>query len=182
MRKKVSRRKKGAKHRITKVIHESTREIKVDRSLTDNFIALQRVMVNLSLKFDSLSTQISRLLELFEISARNLARKDLGGLSHSPQASVDIKRVEQKLDNLASQAGLIGRGLALIHEVNSEKNMQTKPLIKIPMAQPQKPFVSETRLARPTMQQKPGLEEISSELSEYEKSESPSSKTPVEKP
>lgn len=107
--------KRGAK--VTKVIHESTKEIKVDKVLVDNFVALQKVMVNLSSKFDNLSTQISKLLELFDISAKALAKKDFD-TSRELGGTEDIMR---RLDNISQQAGLIGRGLELIHRVNEER-------------------------------------------------------------
>ena len=41
--------KKGG---ITKVRYESTKEIKIEQALMDNFIALQKVMLNLASKFE----------------------------------------------------------------------------------------------------------------------------------
>jgi hypothetical protein len=125
--KRLPSQKKVSGEKVTKVIHESTREIKIDRALIDNFIALQKVMVNLSSKFDNLSGQISKLLELFEISAKSLARKDF---EDSGRGSKDTERILEKLNNLSQQAGLIGKGLALIHETRSERtegNFQEKP-------------------------------------------------------
>ena len=161
----------SSRGKVTKVIHESTKEVRVDRALTDNFIALQKVMVNLSVKFDSLSTQISKLLELFEISAKNLARKDMDSTrADMMQASYDSKKVIERLDMISQQAGLIGKGLALIHEVNSEnRGLQARP-VQTSVTRQQKPVFSMP--AKP-LPKKPGLEEISSELSEYEKSEPP---------
>jgi len=98
-------------------------EIKIDKALTDNFIALQKIMVNLSTKFDNLSNQISKLLELFEISAKSLARTDFEG----DKENKNIKTVLEKLDHISQQAGLIGKGLALIHETGSEKEQPIMP-------------------------------------------------------
>ena len=98
-------------------------EIKIDKALTDNFIALQKIMVNLSTKFDNLSNQISKLLELFEISAKSLARTDFEG----DKENKNIKTVLEKLDHISQQAGLIGKGLALIHETSSEKEQPIMP-------------------------------------------------------
>lgn len=191
--------KKSSKGRTTKIIHESTREVRVDKSLTDNFIALQRVMVNLSVKFDSLSSQIARLLEVFEISAKNLARKDYSGFQQSdimqPGSDSTNRKIIEKLDTLAEQAGLIGKGLALIHEVNTQNGtptlstprtapiqaVQQQTQIKMPVQQP-RTFVSPlpSTTAKPLAPKKPGLEEISSELSGFEKSETNDS--PFDKP
>ena len=109
--------KKKTRAKKTTSPSKKSKGIKIDKALTDNFIALQKIMVNLSTKFDNLSNQISKLLELFEISAKALARKDFEG----DKENKDIKTVLGKLDNISQQAGLIGKGLALIHEVSSEK-------------------------------------------------------------
>lgn len=115
---KKSVNNKGSK--VTRVIHESTKEIKVDRALVDNFIGLQKVMVNLSSKFDSLSTQISKLLELFEISAKALVKKEF----ETEKESDNTHAIMNRLDNIAQQAGLIGRGLELIKQINDEKRSE----------------------------------------------------------
>lgn len=112
--------KKASKKKPTEVHYHSTKEIKVEKALIENFIGLQKVMVNLSSRFDELSTQISRLLNLFEVSAKAMAKKEFER-SQDP----DLKKVLDRLDNLSRQAGLIGHGLALIHEVNEEKHGRT---------------------------------------------------------
>lgn len=99
-----------------KKIKRTPAERNIDRALTNNFIALQKVMVNLATKFDSLSNQISKLLELFEIAAKSLAKKDF----ELNTEKKDTKEILEKLDNISQQAGLIGKGLVLIHEVSSE--------------------------------------------------------------
>lgn len=124
------REKSNQKGKVTRIIHESTKEIKIERVLLENFIALQKVMVNLSAKFDNLSGQISKLLELFEISAKSLARKDF---EDGQKEGRNEKVIMEKLDNLAQQAGLIGKGLALIHETNSEKYL---PGRQVPTSMP----------------------------------------------
>ncbi len=110
-----SKKKKGVKTRSTEVVYHSTKEIKVERALIENFIGLQKVMVNLSAKFEALSSQISRLLDLFEISAKALVKREF-----SSTGDLEARRVMEKLENISRQAGLIGKGLALIHEVGTE--------------------------------------------------------------
>jgi len=112
---------KGAKS--TEVVYHSTKEIKVEKALIENFIGLQKVMVNLSVKFDNLSNQISKLLDLFEISAKALAKKEISA------GDLEAKKVMEKLNKLSEQAGLIGKGLALIHEVGTENG---RPVIPLP--------------------------------------------------
>ena len=180
---KVSSKKTASGQKVTKVIHESTREIKIDRALVDNFIALQKVMVNLSAKFDNLSGQIAKLLELFEISAKALARKDF---EETGKNSKDTERILEKLDNISQQAGLIGKGLALIHETrqeNSAGNFQERPssvsvssnAMRQPMPQAYRPVPSMSNansMANPSSvpANKPSLP---SSAQEYQKSTQP---------
>jgi len=79
-----------------------------ERILVENFVSLQRVMTNLSLKFDHLSNQISKLLEIFEISARSLSQNKF--------SFPDNKEINQKLDNLLEQNKTLAKGLTLLHE------------------------------------------------------------------
>jgi hypothetical protein len=123
-----STRKRKTRAKKTTSSSKKRNETKINKALTDNFIALQKIMVNLSTKFDGLSNQISKLLELFEISAKSLARKDFEG----DKENKDIKTVIGKLDNISQQSGLIGKGLALIHEVGSEKEQPIIPIQKKP--------------------------------------------------
>ncbi len=97
---------------------------KVEAVLIENFVSLQHVMTNIAIKMDNLSGQISRLLELFEVSAKTLAEKGLAG-------GTDM-RVAAKLDSLIEQNKVLARGIALIHEKES-----TEPGSVIPGAQPQ---------------------------------------------
>jgi len=69
----------------------------LQQTLIDNSIILQKVMTNLSLKIDGLTDQISKLLDLFEISAKSFAEKDFEG-----EASTQRKIIE-KLDELIAQ-------------------------------------------------------------------------------
>ena len=174
VKKASSKKKKGGKARSirkktksgsksTEVVYHSTKEIKVERELIENFIGLQRVMVNLSAKFDSLSSQISRLLYLFEISAKSLAKKE------AEAGSVDAKKIMEKLDNLSQQAGLIGKGLALIHEVGTENEKPMIPLNR-PKSNPQ--FAPKT--IQPSFPSnlivEPSAKKLAGEFAEFEKS------------
>src|SRR3972149_11152254 len=88
----------------------------VEKALIENFISLQRVMVNLSGKFDNLANQISKLLELFEISAKALAEKNF-----AMTGSMANEKVVQKIDTLLDQNKTIARGLTLMHELSSKQ-------------------------------------------------------------
>ena len=159
---------KKSKSKSTKVFYHSTKEIKVERALITNFIGLQKVMAELSGKFDSLSSQISRLLNLFEVSARTLARKE------ASSGNIDAKRILEKLNNLTQQAGLIGKGLALIHEIGTENERPIIPLSPRPQTQivfPQPtaraPVVSPS--TSPIMNPSQPPQKMTRELGDYEK-------------
>ena len=110
-RKKVSKKKKTTKKVVNKPrISSQSVEIKMQPILVDNFVALQKVMVNLADKLGNVSTKIEKLLDLFEISAKTLAKKDfkLTG-EKNPE-------VLEKLGELSEQNKIIARGLTLIHE------------------------------------------------------------------
>lgn len=91
---------------------------KMEQVLIENFVSLQKVMTNLAVKFDSLSGQISKLLELFEISAKTLAEKD-----YSIKSEPD-KKVAEKLDTILEQNKVIAKGITLLHENNSPDQSQ----------------------------------------------------------
>ncbi len=113
--KPIKVKNKKNSNKPTEVKYHSVKEIKVEKALIDNFVGLQKVMVNLSAKFDKLSDEMSKLLNLFEISAKAMAKKEF-----QSEKDPAIKKIHDKLDNLSKQAGLIGKGLALIHEANSD--------------------------------------------------------------
>jgi hypothetical protein len=83
----------------------------INNKIIENFVSLQRVMTNLAVKMEDLSNQISKLLELFEISAKAIADKDfsLGDNKINNQIS-------EKLDSLIEQNKVIAKGITLLHE------------------------------------------------------------------
>lgn len=108
------------------------RGVKVEKVLVENFVSLQKVMTNLAVKFDNLSTQISKLLELFEISAKALAEKGY---------SAEEKKIAERLDNLLEQNKVIARGVALLHERGPEQQSMTPPMQQMPKAPPKLPMM-----------------------------------------
>lgn len=83
-----------------------------EKILVENFVSLQKVMTNLSLKFDDLTKKLSKLLELFEISAKVLAEKDVG----EEKANKDTKEILSQMNNLVDQNRTIAKGLTLMHD------------------------------------------------------------------
>ncbi|MGY4884480.1 MAG: hypothetical protein ACP5NZ_02775 [Nanobdellota archaeon] len=97
------------------IIHLHRNE-EVENMLVNNFISLQKVMVNLSTKFEDLSTQISKLLQLFEISAKTLAEKDFDVEKNSRENA----KILEKLESVLEQNKTIARGLTLMHDKINE--------------------------------------------------------------
>ena len=93
----------------------------VEIKLIENFVSLQRVMTNLSEKFDELSKNISKLLELFELSATALAKKDINFTK-----PMDEEKIIGKLNNILEQNKTIARGLALMNEGGRESSFPEK--------------------------------------------------------
>lgn len=109
--------------------------IGVEKILIENFVSLQKVMTNLSVKFDNLTKQISKLLELFEISAKTLAEKDV-----EIEKKGSNKKVMEKIDNLLEQNKLIARGLTLVHEkIPEQQPVYPAPIQSLPQQIQQQP-------------------------------------------
>ena len=107
-------KKAGSKKRVgvkKKRINSAKKE-NLENLLIENFVSLQKVMADLSEKFDRLSKEISSLLKLFEVSARTLAQKEVV----PKQNKEDNKELIDKLNTLLEQNKIIAKGLALLHE------------------------------------------------------------------
>jgi hypothetical protein len=81
----------------------------IQLALIDNFVNMQKVLTNLTIKFENLSENMSRLLSLFEISAKTFIEKQ----EPSP---IEEKDTLKKLDVLLEQNKTIANGLTLIEE------------------------------------------------------------------
>ena len=101
-------KKSGSKAHKEKKRKESPASI--ERRIVENLIELQRVHVNLAEKFDSLASEISKLLALFEMAARTFA-------TH-PAVKATEKDTEflEKIDRLLDQNKTIAKGLTLMEE------------------------------------------------------------------
>ena len=85
----------------------------LEEALLANFINLQKVLTNLSIRFDDLSNNITKLLQLFEISAKSFAEK----YQDQPIKTDDIdKDFLKKLDSLLDQNKTIAKGIMLMEE------------------------------------------------------------------
>ena len=175
IRKKRKSSHKKIKHKEVIVQKIISHEPKMDKALMENFISLQRVMTNLAVNVDNLTNKISKLLELFEISAKALAEKDF-------DLKEDSEELIKKLDELADQNKVLARGIALMHERIPRE--QFPPPAPMPMTQ--QSFIPQTQqLQQP--QNLSYIREISQmppsppPLQKRRTQETPSSPTPIKK-
>jgi len=94
---------------MAKKSKKSTSNKELEMALIQNFVNLQKVQTNLSIKIDSLSDQISKLLQLFEIAAKSFVQKQ-------EEKGAGDKDLVNKLDVLLDQNRTIAKGLTLIEE------------------------------------------------------------------
>lgn len=90
---------------------------KLNSILIENFVSLQKVMTNVATRFESLSGQISKLLQLFEISAKSFLEKQAKGEGDVQKDAEFLN----KLNTLLNQNKTIAKGLALMGEEMREK-------------------------------------------------------------
>lgn len=119
--KKKKAEKKGTSKKTEKKKPEEKKD--TEKVLIENFISLQKVMVNLSSKFDELSEKMSKLLEIFEISAKSLAEKDFD----KEQEKENTEEILNRMNDLSEQNRLIAKGITLMHENNQGKNKTNFP-------------------------------------------------------
>jgi hypothetical protein len=130
---------------------EQPKEPGVNKMILENFVSLQRVMTNLTIKLDNLSNQISKLLELFEISAKALAEKEFS-------IEKDSKDVMDKLESLMDQNKVLARGMALMHErIPQEQFPHPTPIPQKQQAPSQKPPTMNTQPQEPILPKEPTL-------------------------
>lgn len=155
--------KKVAKKPATKTAIKKTTAPKVQtqakdeslqKMLIENFVSFQTVMADLTSKLNSLSTQLSDLLNLFEKSAKTFMEKDIkiGGTD---------KVVAEKLDKLLEQNKVLAQGISLLHEVNSpeeneepEEEPRYEPEPEMP-PEPRRPMPRNVPRPQPNMQRQP---------------------------
>ncbi len=142
-------KKKSTRRRKSRVSTEHVR-VEMQPVLVENFVALQKVMINLSQKFENLNVKISQLLELFEASAKTLAKKDfkLGN-----EANLEgQKEIIDKITNLSEQNKIIAKGLTMLHE-RQETVAPTQaipmPMPVVPAANPPAPIGAPKVMATP---------------------------------
>lgn len=110
--KKSVNKKKSTKKKSSNVSRVHSRS-NSEKMLMENFVALQKIMVDLSSNFEILNKKLTSLLTLFEDSAKTLVKRDLDF------GKKDDEEAMKKLDTLLEQNKLIAKGLTLMHDVAS---------------------------------------------------------------
>ena len=82
--------------------------------LIENFVGLQKAMTHMSMKFENLSDNLSKLLEVLELSARNYLTKE------APKDSSSSELAKQ-VNYLIDQNKAIAEGLLLIDDTLRKK-------------------------------------------------------------
>jgi len=90
----------------------------LEQTLIDNFTSLQKVLTNLVIKFDDLSTNMSKLLQLFEISAKSFVENHPARETKEDhnEARNEDKEFIKKLDSLLDQNKTIAKGILLMED------------------------------------------------------------------
>lgn len=111
----------------------------LNKMLLENFINMQKIMIHQAEKLDKLSDNITKLLNLFELSARSFMERP------------EIRDVEKdkefldKLNALLEQNKTIAKGLTLMEEKFRERVYGQQPRQEIQQfqqQQPQQPYQS----------------------------------------
>jgi len=114
--KKHSRKPHNPSAKTSASKRKTAGESQVEKTLVSNFVALQKIFTNIAVKFDNLSEQISKLLELFEISAKAMAEKNLEVIEKTKD-----EEILKKVNTLIEQNRIIAKGVTMLHEAPREE-------------------------------------------------------------
>lgn len=98
------------KKSVKKPVVKSKDPDSLEKTLVKNLVELQKINLDLTEKFDKLATEISHLLALFEVTARNFAKNAPAGDYEKD------KDFLEKIDKLLDQNKTLAKGLTLMEE------------------------------------------------------------------
>jgi DNA replication initiation complex subunit (GINS family) len=107
-------KKEETKNSAKKGIQKKATNTELEKLLIENFVSLQSSFSKMAVKVDRLSDNISRLLDLFEKSAREF-------IGSQGTITKEEKEFIEKLDKLIEQNKIIAKGLTLMEEKIREK-------------------------------------------------------------
>lgn len=111
----------------------------IEVNLAKNIIELQKIHTNLIEKFDNLANQVSKLLELFESTAKSF--------TEHPEMKVSEKDKDflEKIDKLLEQNKTIAKGLTMVEERTREKIATENPNPYTQMGEQFRPSIGNRR-------------------------------------
>jgi len=83
---------------------------RLDDKLLENIIKLEKIHTDMAEKFDKLAKEISSLLALFELTAKNFSKQQPARVMEGDKEFLD------KIDRLVEQNKTIAKGLTLLEE------------------------------------------------------------------
>jgi len=87
----------------------------IEQKLVENLVSLQKVHTDLAVKFDKLTKEISSLLALFEVTAKNFAK-------NAPRSEFEKdEEFLEKIDKLLDQNKTIAKGLTMMERRMKER-------------------------------------------------------------
>ncbi len=87
----------------------------IENKLLDNLVQLQKVHIDMAEKFDKLAREISSLLGLFELAAKNFS------VHPATKVTENDKEFLDKIDKLLEQNKTIAKGLTLMEDQMRQK-------------------------------------------------------------
>lgn len=99
------------KEKKSKKKSSSAEDRRIEHAILHNLVELQKVQTDMSEKFGHLAKEISHLLALFEVTARNFAKN----IPENDQFTKD-KEFLDKIDKLLDQNKTLAKGLTLMEE------------------------------------------------------------------
>lgn len=101
-----------------KAATKSVGEVRLEKAVMENFVSLQRVLVNLSGELGELNKKLTGLLGVFETSAKALVQKDFDVGEKSNQ------ELKAKVNEILEQNKLIARGVTLMSNAPQQNYSQ----------------------------------------------------------
>jgi hypothetical protein len=123
----VDKKRESIQKRMTKAQKEDL--------LIENFVGLQKAMTHLSLKFENLSENLSKLLGVLELSAKNYLTRE------APKDSSSSELLKQ-VNYLIDQNKALAEGLLLIDDTIRKKTVKDEAEVQVGNPQMQNKFRS----------------------------------------
>ena len=118
---------------MAKTQKKEDKQAEYNKILVENFVSLQKAFTNTAIKLDSLSDNINKLLQLFEISAKSFVEKQKNSIpqEHLERAK-ELREREfiEKIDKMLDQNKTIAKGITLMEEKLRENLVKEKGILK----------------------------------------------------